>query len=71
VQAFVPITELGMSGRMGWIAHNDGLHSARVSDATATFFYIGAGQGRWRVRSIGSRGQASPASSWRTFFFSQ
>ena len=33
----------------GWAPHNDGLHSASVSGAGATFHFIGAQRGRVRV----------------------
>lgn len=53
----------------GWAPHNDGLHSAAVSGAAATFHFIGAQPGRVRVRAVTANGEVGPASSWRDFHF--
>lgn len=50
-----------------WSPHNDGLHSAVVSDTAAIFFFIGAQPGRWRVRAIAADGRSTPASEWWLF----
>ncbi len=53
----------------GWAPHNDGLHSAFVSQTSAVFYFIGAQRGRVRVRPIAENGDAGPASQWRDFRF--
>jgi hypothetical protein len=50
-----------------WIPHNDGLHDAEVRDTTATFYFIGAQPGRWRVRAVLPDGRSTAPSGWRTF----
>lgn len=71
VQEYMGITPLDRKGPMAWVPHNDGLHSAQVADTSASFYFIGEGRGRWRVRTIGRRGESSDPSEWRTFVFAR
>lgn len=52
-----------------WFPHNDGLSSAVVRDTVATFYFVGAQPGRWRVRGIFADGRSTPPSAWRTFLY--
>lgn len=71
VQEYMGITPLDRRGPMAFVPHNDGLQSAPVTDTSATFYFIGEGRGRWRVRTIGRRGESSDPSEWRTFVFAR
>lgn len=55
----------------GWAPHNDGLHSAAVTGTGAVFYFIGAQQGRVRVRALAENGDSGPPSSWREFRFTR
>ena len=52
-----------------WLPHNDGLNSAVVRDTVATFYFIAAQPGRWRVRAVFADGRSTPAADWRTFLY--
>jgi hypothetical protein len=54
-----------------WLPHGEGLHSAVVRDTVATFFFVAANPGRWRVRATFADGRTTPAAEWRTFEYSQ
>jgi hypothetical protein len=74
VEVLTPVTERTLSGqivRRGsyWLPHGDGLHNALVRDTVATFFFVGAQPGRWRVRAAFADGRTTPASDWWTFVY--
>jgi hypothetical protein len=76
VQVLVPVRRRTQSGEFvegdsRWLPHGDGLHSVAVRDTVATFFFVGAQPGRWRVRGVFADGRTTPASEWRTFAYSQ
>jgi hypothetical protein len=50
-----------------WGLHGDGLHSAKVTRSEATFYFVGAQPGRWRVRAIMVDGFSGEPSPWREF----
>lgn len=56
---------------VGWVPHNDGLHSAAVTGTDAVFYFIGAQQGRVRVRALAENGHSGAPSSWREFRFTR
>jgi len=45
--------------------------TVRVKDAVATFRFVGAQPGRWRVSAVDANGASGPKSEWREFWYTQ
>jgi tetratricopeptide (TPR) repeat protein len=66
------MVEWDYQDNQGWASEHDrGLPAIRATDPVATFQFVGAQPGRWRVWAVDASGAAGTKSEWREFRYTQ
>jgi tetratricopeptide (TPR) repeat protein len=67
------VLEWDFDGGRGWEVDRNQAEGATVTvkQPVATFSFVGAQAGRWRVWAVDSSGKAGPKSEWRTFRYTR
>ncbi len=66
------VVEWDYQYRSVWASEdNHALGTMRVTSPAATFGFVGAQPGRWRVHAVDATGAAGPKSEWRLFRYTQ